>query len=227
MKQLLMAMVLVSFSGAVVAQEDKAKNVLKEDTKTEKVEKKEDKKLGTGAKAVTKSKGKDMYALMETSMGKIKIKLFADKAPKTVENFVGLAEGSKEWTDPKSGKKEKKPLYNGTVFHRVIDGFMIQGGDPEGTGRGGPGYQFADEFSPDLKHSKKGILSMANAGPGTNGSQFFITLGPTPHLDNRHSIFGEVVEGMDVVEKIGKTKTAAQDRPVTDVTIKSLKIESK
>lgn len=179
------------------------------------------------AKSKDTKKGKDMIAVMDTSMGKIKIKLFADKAPKTVENFVGLAEGTKEWTDAKTSKKEKKPLYNGTIFHRVIDGFMIQGGDPEGTGRGGPGYQFEDEFSPELKHSKKGILSMANAGPGTNGSQFFITLGPTPHLDNRHSVFGEVVEGMDVVEKIGKTKTGGADRPVTDVTIKTIKIERK
>lgn len=227
MKKFFLAVALLAFSSAAGAQDDKAKNVLKEETKKEKAEKKEDKKLGTGAKADSKAKGKDMYALMETSMGKIKIKLFADKAPQTVDNFVGLAEGTKEWTDPKSGKKEKKPLYNGTIFHRVIDGFMIQGGDPEGTGRGGPGYQFGDEFSPDLKHNKKGILSMANAGPGTNGSQFFITLGPTPHLDNRHSVFGEVVEGMDVVEKIGKTKTGAQDRPVADVTIKSVKIERK
>lgn len=225
MRKLLLAVSLFAFSAAAFA-EDKAAEVLKEDTKKEKVEKKDDKKLGTGAKSKD-AKGKNMFAIMETSMGKIKIKLFNDKAPQTVENFVGLAEGTKEWTDAKTSKKEKKPLYNGTIFHRVIDGFMIQGGDPEGTGRGGPGYQFADEFSPDLKHSKKGILSMANAGPGTNGSQFFITLGPTPHLDNRHSVFGEVVEGMDVVEKIGKTKTAGADRPVTDVTIKSVKIERK
>lgn len=225
MRRLFVALTLFTFSLGAKAEADKAKNVLKENSKNEKLEKKEDKKLGTGAKS--KGKGKDMYAVMETSMGPIKIKLFADKAPKTVENFVGLAEGTKEWTDPKSGKKQKKPLYNGTIFHRVIDGFMIQGGDPEGTGRGGPGYQFEDEFSPDLKHSKKGILSMANAGPNTNGSQFFITLGPTGHLDNRHSVFGEVVEGMDVVEKIGKTKTGAMDRPTADVTIKSVKIERK
>ncbi len=201
MNKLILAFAFVAFSTNATA----AENAKKEDTK----------------------KGKNMFAVMETSMGKIKIQLFPDKAPKTVENFVGLAEGTKEWTDPKTKKKEKKPLYNGTIFHRVIDGFMIQGGDPEGTGRGGPGYQFADEFSPGLSHSKKGILSMANAGPGTNGSQFFITLGAPTHLDNKHSIFGEVVEGMDVVEKIGKTKTAAGDRPVTDVSIKSIKIERK
>ena len=122
------------------------------------------------AKATNPAKGKKMFAIMDTSQGTIKIQLFPDKAPKTVENFVGLAKGTKEWTDPKTQKKEKKPLYNGTVFHRVIKGFMIQGGDPLGKGIGGPGYQFGDEFSPDLRHSKPGILSMANAGPGTNGS---------------------------------------------------------
>lgn len=174
-----------------------------------------------------KEKGKEMFATMTTSMGTIKLKLFSDKAPKTVENFVGLAEGTKEWTDPKSGKKEKKPLYDGTVFHRVIKKFMIQGGDPLGNGTGGPGYQFGDEFSPDLKHTKPGILSMANAGPGTNGSQFFITVEPTPWLDGKHTIFGEVVEGLDVVKKISETKTGANDKPAEAVVVKSVKIERK
>lgn len=182
----------------------------------------EDKK---DTKATVDAKGKKMFALIETSMGKFKVQLFPDKAPKTVENFVGLAEGSKEWYDKKSGKKEKKPLYTGTVFHRVIKKFMIQGGDPEGNGTGGPGYKFEDEIS-DLKHSKPGILSMANAGPGTNGSQFFVTVVPTPWLDGKHTIFGEVVEGMDIVNKISETN-AVSDRPVEPVVIKSVKIERK
>ena len=164
------------------------------------------------------------YAHFTTPLGKFTVKLFDQDAPKTVANFVGLAEGTKEWTDPKTGAKVKKPLYEGLIFHRVINGFMIQGGDPLGQGIGGPGYKFEDEFSPKLRHSKEGILSMANSGPNTNGSQFFITLGPTPHLDNKHSVFGEVVEGMDVVRKIGTTPTGAGDRPVTPVTM-SVKIE--
>ncbi len=169
-------------------------------------------------------KGKKMIATFDTSMGKFKAQLFPDKAPKTVENFVGLATGTKEWTD-KSGKKMKTPLYSGTIFHRVIPGFMIQGGDPEGTGMGGPGYKFEDEFGSGLKHTKPGILSMANAGPGTNGSQFFVTVAATPWLDNRHTIFGEVTEGMDIVNKIVSAKTGAQDRPLEPITIKSITID--
>lgn len=150
------------------------------------------------------------HAHFETSMGNFTIELFEQQAPKTVENFVKLAE---------------KKFYDGVIFHRVIDGFMIQGGDPTGTGRGGPGYQFADEFHPQLKHNSEGMLSMANAGPNTNGSQFFITLTATPHLDGKHAVFGKVVEGIDVVKKIGKTPTKAGDRPATDVVMKSVKIE--
>jgi peptidyl-prolyl cis-trans isomerase A (cyclophilin A) len=165
------------------------------------------------------------YARFETTEGPFMVRLFAKEAPHTVDNFVGLAEGTKEWTDPRTGRKEKAPFYNGIIFHRVIDGFMIQGGDPLGQGRGGPGYRFADEFHASLRHSKAGILSMANAGPNTNGSQFFITLGPTPHLDNKHSVFGEVVDGMDVVQRIGRVRTGANDRPVKDVVINTVTIE--
>jgi peptidyl-prolyl cis-trans isomerase A (cyclophilin A) len=153
-------------------------------------------------------------------MGNIVCKLFDKEAPKTVENFVGLAEGTKEFVSPASGKKEKRPYYDGLVFHRVIPNFMIQGGCPRGDGRGGPGYSFEDEFHPSLKHSKAGKLSMANAGPNTNGSQFFITVAATPHLDNRHTIFGEVVEGQDVADKISKTARDSMDKPRTPVTMK-------
>jgi peptidyl-prolyl cis-trans isomerase A (cyclophilin A) len=166
-----------------------------------------------------------VYAEFVTSEGNFTIRLFDQEVPNTVANFVGLAEGSKEWTDPRTNQKAQQPYYDGTIFHRVIDGFMIQGGDPLGQGYGGPGYKFADEFHPSLRHSKAGILSMANAGPNTNGGQFFITLGPTPHLDNKHSVFGEVESGMDVVRKIGSTQVGPRDRPVKDVVIQSVKIE--
>jgi len=178
-----------------------------------------------GQTGEAKKGAKNMIAVFETTQGTFKVKLHNDKAPKTVANFVGLAEGSKEWTDPKSGEKMKKPLYDGLIFHRVIPNFMIQGGDPLGNGTGGPGFRFEDEFHSDLKHNKAGILSMANAGPNTNGSQFFITVAATPHLDRRHTVFGEVIEGMDVVFAISKAKTDAGDRPTTPIVIKSLKIE--
>jgi peptidyl-prolyl cis-trans isomerase A (cyclophilin A) len=157
----------------------------------------------------------ETYAAFDTSEGKFKVKLFADKAPNTVNNFVSLADGS----------KTGKPFYDGTTFHRVIPDFMIQGGCPLGTGTGGPGYKFADEFHPTLKHTKSGLLSMANAGPNTNGSQFFVTVAATPWLDNKHSIFGEVIEGYDVVEKISKLPRGGQDRPVKEVRINSVTIE--
>src|SRR5512138_3603423 len=143
-----------------------------------------------------------MYATFKTSLGDIVVKLLPEKAPKTVENFLGLAEGTKEWKDPKSGQAVKRPLYDGTVFHRVIPQFMIQGGDPLGTGTGGPGYRFEDEIGPGNSFSKPGLLAMANAGPNTNGSQFFITEVPTPWLDRGHTIFGEVVKGFELVPKI-------------------------
>ena len=165
------------------------------------------------------------YAHFDTSEGSFTVRLFDKEAPNTVANFVGLVEGTKEWQDPSTGERKKTPYYDGVIFHRIIDGFMIQGGDRLGQGTGGPGYKFADEFHPSLRHSKAGVLSMANAGPNTNGSQFFITLGPTPHLDNRHSVFGEVVEGLDVVKKIGSVKTGRQDRPITPVVMNRVTIE--
>lgn len=166
-----------------------------------------------------------LHAHFTTSEGSFTVRLFDELVPTTVGNFVGLAEGTKAWTDPRSGQKVKRPCYDGLVFHRVIADFMIQGGDPLGTGMGGPGYKFADEFHPKLRHDKVGVLSMANAGPHSNGSQFFITLAPTSWLDNRHSVFGEVVEGLDVVRKIGITPTSKpNDRPVKPITIQSVKI---
>ena len=167
-----------------------------------------------------------LHAHFTTSEGTFTIRLFDAEAPKTVANFVGLAEGTKEWTDPRTGKATKAPYYNGTIFHRVIDGFMIQGGDPLGQGTGGPGYTFGDEFSPALRHGKAGILSMANRGPNTNGGQFFITLDKTPWLDEKHSVFGEVVSGMDVITKIGATPTSKPgDRPVKAIVIEKIMIE--
>jgi len=167
------------------------------------------------------------YAHFDTTLGKFTAELFDTKAPKTVANFVGLAEGTKEWKHPKTGEKHTKPFYDGIIFHRVIANFMLQGGDPLGQGYGGPGYQFEDEFHPDLRHEGPGILSMANAGPNSNGSQFFVTLGSTPHLDRRHSVFGKVVSGLDVVQKIGQVKTDGNDRPTTPVVINNLTIERK
>jgi peptidyl-prolyl cis-trans isomerase A (cyclophilin A) len=180
--------------------------------------------VSTSIAAETADKKGPLYATLKTSMGDIVLQLFDDKAPKTVANFVGLATGTKEWIDPKTGEKVKRPLYNGTIFHRVIPGFMIQGGDPLGNGTGGPGYRFEDEFHSDLRHTKGGILSMANAGPNTNGSQFFITLGPTLHLDNRHSVFGELVKGQEVVVAIGAVSRDPRDRPIKDVVLKEVVI---
>jgi len=165
------------------------------------------------------------YAIFHTSKGDITCILFEKEAPKTIDNFVGLANGTKEWTDPKTGKKVKKRFYDGLIFHRVIPNFMIQGGDPEGTGRGGPGYRFEDEFLSDRKFDKPGILAMANAGPNTNGSQFFITLVPTSWLNNKHTIFGQVVKGQDVVEKIGGVKKDSSNKPLEDVVIQKLEIK--
>lgn len=165
------------------------------------------------------------YAIFETTEGSIVCRLFDAEAPNTVANFAGLAEGTKEFTDPKSGQKAKRRFYDGLVFHRVIPKFMIQGGCPLGNGTGDPGYRFADEFHATLKHDKPGRLSMANAGPGTNGSQFFITVAATPWLDNKHTIFGEVVEGQNVATKISQVPRDSNDRPRTPVVIQHLRIE--
>jgi peptidyl-prolyl cis-trans isomerase A (cyclophilin A) len=167
----------------------------------------------------------ELYATLHTNRGPIEVRLFPNQAPKTVANFVELAEGKREWTDPKTRQKTTRPLYDGTIFHRVISGFMIQGGDPLGQGIGGPGYQFGDEFSPDLSFSRPYLLAMANAGPGTNGSQFFITVAPTPHLNRRHTIFGEVTKGTDVVDAIANTRTGRNDKPVDDVVLERVEIE--
>jgi peptidyl-prolyl cis-trans isomerase A (cyclophilin A) len=165
------------------------------------------------------------YAVLETSQGNIVCRLFEKEAPNTVANFIGLAEGTKEFSDPRSGQKTKKPFFDGLTFHRVIPNFMIQGGCPLGTGTGGPGYRFADEFHPSLRHDKAGKLSMANSGPNTNGSQFFVTVAATPWLDNKHSIFGEIVEGEDIAVKISELPRDSSDRPRTPVVLKSVRIE--
>ncbi|NDG85092.1 MAG: peptidylprolyl isomerase [Proteobacteria bacterium] len=177
-------------------------------------------------KPAEKKAVKNPVAVIKTTLGTIELTLFKTKAPKTVENFIGLAKGTKTWTDPASGKTMKgKSLYKGTIFHRVIPGFMIQGGDPLGQGVGGPGYQFEDEFSPLDNFNKPGILAMANAGPATNGSQFFITVAPTPHLNQHHTIFGEVTKGQDVVEKIANVQRDPMDKPLKDVKIESISIK--
>jgi peptidyl-prolyl cis-trans isomerase A (cyclophilin A) len=178
--------------------------------------------IALGVAANAQDKKGPLYATIKTSMGDIVVHLFDDKAPKTVANFVDLATGKKEWVDPKTGDKTNRPLYNGTIFHRVIPDFMIQGGDPLGNGTGGPGYRFEDEFNPELRHSKAGILSMANAGPNTNGSQFFITVKPTPWLDGRHTVFGEVVKGQEVVNAIVNAPRGPNDKPLKDIVIKEI-----
>ena len=159
-------------------------------------------------------------ATIHTNKGSFEVRLMPDHAPNAVENFVALATGTKDWRDPSDGETKSTPLYPGTIFHRVIPGFMVQGGDPTGTGMGGPGYQFDDECPPDgPRFDRAGLVAMANAGPGTNGSQFFVTVAPTPWLDGRHTIFGEVVRGYEVVEEIAGVPTAEQDRPADDVMI--------
>ena len=169
----------------------------------------------------------DIYVTIATTLGDVRVQLFPNHAPKTVANFVELAEGTREWVDPRTGERGKTPLYDGTVFHRVISGFMIQGGDPLGTGTGGPGYRFNDEIHPELAFTKPYLLAMANAGPGTNGSQFFITVDATAWLTGKHTIFGEVADqaSRDVVDKIAATQTGAMDRPTTDVVVEKVTVE--
>lgn len=206
MKKLFAVIFGIMFVSVVVIGCNKTEEVKKTDTQKNQTTQTEVKKDSLKTESIDTEKKGDTkkldYVKFETTMGDFKMKLYSDKAPLTTDNFRSLVE---------------KGFFDGIIFHRVIDGFMIQGGDPSGTGRGGSGKTIQDEFGPGLKHSKKGIFSMANAGPNTGTSQFFITLAPTPHLDGKHAIFGEVVDGMDVVDKIGKTKTGAQDKPVTEV----------
>ena len=168
----------------------------------------------------------ELTATLHTTEGDIEIRLFDERAPRTVENFVGLATGNREWEDPETGERRTDPLYDDIPFHRVIDGFMLQTGDPTGTGRGGPGYTFDDEFHPELRHDGAGTVSMANRGPDTNGSQFFITLDAQPHLDDKHAVFGEVTDGMGVVEAIGSVSTDGEDKPTDRVALESVTVHS-
>ena len=170
-----------------------------------------------------------LYATLKTNHGDINVRLFPNHAPKTVKNFVGLATGEQEWTNPETGQKTSDKLYDGTVFHRVISGFMLQGGDPLGNGTGGPGYKFADEFHPELRFDRPYLLAMANAGPGTNGSQFFVTVGPTTWLTGKHTIFGEVTDAASqkVVDAIVNVETGRNDRPLQDVVIEKVVIETR
>jgi peptidyl-prolyl cis-trans isomerase A (cyclophilin A) len=186
-----------------------------------------DKEGGGGKWMKTAHDGKDLYATLKTSEGDVVVHLYSKDAPNTVANFVGLATGEKEWTDPKTRQKTHKPLYDGTIFHRVIPNFMIQGGDPLGTGMGDPGYRFDDEFKSALSFDKVGLLAMANSGPGTNGSQFFITVAKTPWLNNKHTIFGEVISGYNVVEKISTVATGQANRPIKDVVLTKVIVSEK
>jgi peptidyl-prolyl cis-trans isomerase A (cyclophilin A) len=166
----------------------------------------------------------ELTATLHTSEGDIEVELYDERAPNTVDNFVGLATGDQEWEHPETGETVSEPLYDDVEFHRIIDGFMIQTGDPTGTGRGGPGYTFDDEFHDDLRHDGPGKLSMANRGPDTNGSQFFITLDAQPHLDDKHAVFGEVTDGMDVVREIGSADTDSNDKPTSPIHLQSVEV---
>jgi peptidyl-prolyl cis-trans isomerase A (cyclophilin A) len=184
--------------------------------------------LAAGGPWMSKAQaGKDLWATLKTSKGNIVVKLFSKEAPQTVANFVGLATGEKEWIDPRDNQRKKTPLYEGTEFHRVIPNFMIQGGDPTGTGHGQPGFTFPDEFQSGRKFDKKGLLAMANRGPDTNGSQFFITTSTPGHLNGKHTIFGEVISGYPVVEAISQVKTMMGNRPADPVTLVSVTVSDK
>ncbi|MFN7146581.1 MAG: peptidylprolyl isomerase [Myxococcota bacterium] len=189
-------------------------------------EEEEQAKKQAGFEKLGLTEGKKLHATLRTSLGDIRCVLRPEQAPETVANFVGLATGERKWTDPKTGQETTKPLYDGTIFHRVIPEFMIQGGDPLGKGTGGPGYDFADEVGDFTRFDKPGLLAMANSGPDTNGSQFFITEGTPSHLNGRHTIFGDC-EDLDVVKKIARVKTGRNDKPVEDVVIKTITIEAK
>ncbi len=204
---------------AKIPVEGKEKTVVKTEKEAEVMNETTEKKLEKGTYAMIKVThgGEDA--------GEIVVRLYPDKTPITVQNFVGLAQGTKEFDDMATGQKKKARFYDGIIFHRIIDGFMIQAGDPTGTGRGGPGYKFGDEIVSELQFNKPGLLAMANAGPGTNGSQFFITVAATPWLNGKHTIFGEVVEGMDVVMKIAKVPTGAGDKPVKPVAMEKVDIK--
>jgi peptidyl-prolyl cis-trans isomerase A (cyclophilin A) len=181
--------------------------------------------IGWTQRAAPVEREPGLYATIQTSMGPIVCRLFEKEAPLAVSNFTGLAQGTKAWTDPRTRTQVKRPLYSSTIFHRVVPGFLIQGGDPLGNGMGDPGYTFKDEFAPALQFDRPGRLAMINAGPNTNGSQFFITERPTPHLNNLHTIFGQVVEGQEVVSRISQVPRDANDKPRTPVVIKSIRVE--
>lgn len=222
---------MVNLTGCKKAMEtSKGQQEIKKSETSENIEKRE---AGTDMKTEEDKQDKleiGTYAVMSVKhgvekLGDIVIKLYPEKTPITVQNFVELAEGTKEFVDMKTGEKKKGRYYDGLIFHRVIPNFMIQGGDPSGTGRGGPGYKFQDEIVADLKFDSPGILAMANAGPNTNGSQFFITLAPTPWLNSKHTIFGKVVEGQDIINKISVVPTAAGDKPVQPVVMEKVTIK--
>ncbi|MBI5631000.1 MAG: peptidylprolyl isomerase [Elusimicrobia bacterium] len=186
--------------------------------------------FGACARQAPKQAASQRYALLKTSKGAIMVRLFMDKAPRTTAHFIGLASGKKAWRDPRDGKTKQEPLYHGVLFHRVIPGFMIQTGDPRGDGRGGIGYEIDDEFDPSLSYDRPGLLGMANAGPNTNGGQFFITLAPTPHLNGHHTIFGEVVRGLEVAHAIAavpRDQSDGSDRPLDPVFLESVTLADK